>query len=308
MKKDAPEGAEDTMHADAIEAELRWLDLVLGEGADPVEGEADAARLAAARGDLALLAQLGEGPELPIAAFIPDAPSSPPPLPAALEASLVAIPGEGSPGAAPSLWAAVMGLLRGRGALALSLTAAAALLFIAFPQRDDGVVKGPEGALLAPEHPLAVHLVRRGGDGRIVRLPVEALSGGGHGARVDAGEELLPVFQSPDVDLARGAWHLYAFVTDGRRAWQLGEARGPVAMDALPGTAHLYAAPEPLHFTEGASSRRLAMVLSPDPLSPAQLADALRRLAAAPVSDGRPRLTAGGPEGVLEGSLRVEVR
>lgn len=291
------------MDQGGLDDDLRWLELALSEEGD---AEPHRARLAAIRRDLSLVGQLPEGPEMPLEAFIPEAPASAPPLPAALLAQLEAIPGAEAGG----WWARLTGALR--GPWILGLAAAGALLALGLPLRDTGLVKGPRGDELAMVQgpPVTLHLVAHADDGRVERLKMGPLAGGGHGLVAPMGDAVLPVFLSPDLDLSKRPWHLYAFLGGAGSAITLSTGGAAAPLDALPDTAHLYASPIPLRLGAAPTEapQRLVVVLSADPLGPEAVEAARSRLEATGAEGPRTRLLPGASGAVIETSVRVEVR
>ena len=291
------------MHLEALETEMSWLDAALGGDAlGPVADAADGYVPA----DLLMISMLDETPRLSMNDWLPEVVDDVQPLPAQLSKRLNAIAADVDETPSLAGWFSALwsGLSR---PWALGLAAAAALAIVVLPRVDDGVVKGPLDIAAAPATLVGLHLVRRADDSQIKRLPVEALELGGHGAKVKVGEPLLPVFQSPEVDLAATPYSVVVFLGDGDSAWQIAESGGAAPLASLPGTAHLYAAPEPIVF-DAPGDVRLLIVMSPEPIAEDLIEEISSTLADTPLSDGRPSRLSQRIEGALEASLRVEVR
>lgn len=186
------------------------------------------------------------------------------------------------------------------------------------PEGMGSVVKGHGDASPATSTAASLSLVAQAAaDAAPVRVGLEPLREGAqgavaYGARLEAGQAVLPVLQVQEVDLAARPRHVVviAVEADGKFS-PLYRSAGAIPLTLLPDTEHLYALPEPIQLpaagTASARISRLYVLVTPAMLDEGTL-QVLARQAAGALLEPSLLLTGVQGEGAVEATLLVEVR
>jgi len=306
------------MRCEDLEQGVRWIDAVL---ADPQDLEADPLRahtnscdgcqqvLLKLTHQLQTMRHLPASPPVELEDIAPPFAEAPP-LPAALEARLLAIPEgmfhprpveAGSRSSTPQpptprsgwrrwieTWLAGHPL---RGAGLVLATASAALLLVLVRPAPDPTLKGgdPGGAFSATV--IGLELVAESTEGVVARLDLAPFGDGTAGVRLGRTQVFQPILRSPDHDLSVETFHWSVVaVSDSQRLELVARGTAANTLARVDGTAHLYALPGRMDLPPiaAASSRvRLFVLLTSSPLTDEALADS-RLLAHLPRNIARP--------------------
>lgn len=186
------------------------------------------------------------------------------------------------------------------------------------PEGMGSVVKGHGDASPSSSTAASLSLVAQAGaDAVAVRVSLEPLREGAqgavaYGARLEAGQAVLPVLQVQEVDLAARPRHVVVIaVESGGNFTELYRSPGAISLTLLPDTEHLYALPEPIQLpaagTAAARISRLYVLMTPAMLEDGTL-QVLARQAAGALLEPSLLLTGVQGEGAVEATLLVEVR